>query len=275
MTQVEGIDKYRKIDMKLSRTFTVALLAGAVSVAVAHQGPMPFYSFDGNRDGVISEQEFNQAHADRMASRAAQGRPMRNVQNAPVFADLDLNGDGVLSRQELMQFHQARMQKRMQERGGAMPRWGMGGPPGMPGMPGFNRPSFSDMDSNSDGCISPQELEQFQQARMLGQRGGMRGMRGGMPSMPGMGRMPRGMGYNMPRYEEFDLNGDGVLLEEEFIEARGQRVAERAKQGRMMRGLANMPSFADIDTDGDGKISIEEFEAHQASHRHSMPHMKQ
>jgi len=250
--------------MKISRTFAVALLAGVVSVAVAQRGPMPFYSLDGNRDGVISEQEFNQAHADRMAARAAQGRPMRNANNAPVFADLDLDGDGVLSRQELMQFHQARMQKRMQERGGAMPHRGMRGPTGMPRAYGVNRPSFSDMDSDGDGCISPQELEQFQQARMQGYRGAMRGM----PSMPGMGGMPRGMGYSMPRYEEFDLNGDGVLLEDEFIEARGQRVSERAKQGRMMRGLANMPSFADIDTDGDGKISSEEFAAHQTSHRH-------
>ena len=71
----------------------------------------------------------------------------------------------------------------------------------------------------------------------------------------------------MPGYEDFDLDGDGRVLEEEFIEARGQRVAERAKEGRMMRGLANMPGFSDIDSDGNGEISREEFAAHQASHQ--------
>ena len=147
-----------------------------------------------------------------------------------------------------MQFRQARMQARR-----AMPGGGRGGNWGMPGRPGFTSPSFADMDANGDGCINPQELVQFQQDMMRGQ--------------PGI--MPGNMGYNMPRYEAFDLNGDGEVLKDEFIEARGQRVAQRAKEGRMMRGLANMPNFEDIDTDGDGKISRQEFATHQANHRHS------
>jgi Ca2+-binding EF-hand superfamily protein len=74
----------------------------------------------------------------------------------------------------------------------------------------------------------------------------------------------------MPQFASFDLDGDGGVSQEEFIEARGQRVAERAKQGRMMRGMANMPEFSDIDSDGDGSISPDEFAAHQASHYRMM-----
>ena len=234
--------------MKKRRFIIIAILAGTASVVIAQQGPMPFYGIDSNGDGVISEQEFNKAHADRMAARAAQGRPMRNAGNAPVFADLDLDGNGTISHQELMQFRKARMQARR-----AMHGWGRGRAQGMPGRPGFMPPSFADMDANGDGCINPQELARFQQAMMRGQ--------------PGI--MPGNMGYNMPRYEEFDLNGDGVVLKDEFIEARGQRVAQRAKEGRMMRGLANMPTFEDIDTDGNGELSREEFATHQESHRNS------
>jgi len=239
--------------MKTCKFIVVAFLAGTASVVIAQQGPMPFYAFDSNRDGVISEQEFNQAHADRMAARAAQGRPMRNAANAPVFADLDLDADGMISQQELMQFQRARMQARR-----AMPGWGRGRAQGMPGRPGFMPPSFADIDANGDGCINPQELARFRQAMMRGQSGMMQGR----------------MGHQMPRYEEFDLNGDGVVLKDEFIEARGQRVAQRAKEGRMMRGLANMPSFEDIDTDGNGEISREEFATHQESHRNSQFHAR-
>ena len=236
--------------MKIRRFFVIAFLTGTASVVIAQQGPMPFYAFDSNRDGVISEQEFNQVHADRMAARAAQGRPMRNAANAPVFADLDLDGNGTISQQELIQFQRARMQARR-----AMPGWGRGRgrAQGMPGRSGFMPPSFADMDANNDGCINPEELARFQQAMMQGRPG----------SMPG------NMGHHMPGYEAFDLNGDGVVLKDEFIEARGQRVAQRAKEGRMMRGLANMPSFEDIDTDGNGELSREEFATHQESHRNS------
>jgi len=75
------------------------------------------------------------------------------------------------------------------------------------------------------------------------------------------------MGQNMPTFSSFDLNNDGVLVEDEFIEARGRRVSERAKQGYQMRGLSNMLQFPDIDADGNGKVTPDEFAAGQALHR--------
>ncbi len=86
----------------------------------------------------------------------------------------------------------------------------------------------------------------------------------GMGKGPGMGR---GMGRNMPTFAEFDLDKSGYLDEEEFIEARGRRVSERAKQGRMMRGLSSMMQFPEIDLNADGKVTPEEFAQGQMAHR--------
>ena len=71
----------------------------------------------------------------------------------------------------------------------------------------------------------------------------------------------------MPTFQDFDLNKDGKITEEEFNEARAARIADRAQKGYQMRGLANASSFADIDTNHDGTLSAEEFAAHQAAHR--------
>lgn len=70
-----------------------------------------------------------------------------------------------------------------------------------------------------------------------------------------------------PAFAEFDLDGSGGISEQEFNQARAQRISERAQQGYPMRNLANAPAFADIDSDGDGSLSEEEFASHQASHR--------
>ena len=80
----------------------------------------------------------------------------------------------------------------------------------------------------------------------------------------------KGKGMNMPTFADFDLNGDGKMTEDEFNQARAERIAKRAKEGRKMKNLANAPSFADIDTDGDGGVSPEEFAAHQAAHHSKM-----
>jgi hypothetical protein len=81
---------------------------------------------------------------------------------------------------------------------------------------------------------------------------------------PGMGK---GKGMNMPSFTDFDLDGDGQIVSEEFYKARAERIAKHAQEGRKMKGLANAPTFEDIDTDDDGSISDEEFAAHQDEHR--------
>lgn len=75
----------------------------------------------------------------------------------------------------------------------------------------------------------------------------------------------------MPNFAEFDLNGDGYISEEEFIDSRNKKIAERAGEGRLMRGLDKLEEFADIDTDGDGTISREEFSAYQLRHQERKP----
>jgi len=192
--------------MKNSKKFVMMMaLTAGVGLAVAQPGSkggqrgMSFSMLDLNGDAVVTEQEFNQARADFMASRAAEGRPMRNAANAPAFEQLDINGDGVLSQEELAIARQLRQQA-------------MGGRQGK-GAPG-------------------------------------------------------GMGRNRPSYSDFDLNQDGVVEEHEFIEARNQRISERASQGYAMRGLSNARPFSELDTDGDGKLSQQEFAAAQAAHQH-------
>jgi len=87
----------------------------------------------------------------------------------------------------------------------------------------------------------------------------------------GMGKgKGRGMGRNMPTYADFDLNGDGKIVEQEFNEAHAQRWAKMAEEGRQMKHVGEFPGFAGIDTDGDGVITEEEFATHQAEHRAKM-----
>ena len=76
-----------------------------------------------------------------------------------------------------------------------------------------------------------------------------------------------GMGWQAPAFTEFDLDGNGVLTEAEFYQARAQRIAERSQQGYAMRGLANAPEFGEIDRNGDGQVDATEFTSAQARHR--------
>jgi hypothetical protein len=84
---------------------------------IPSRGPVHFDVFDSDGDGYIDEQEFNRVHTERVQQRAAEGRMMRNIGNAPAFRDLDSDGDGRVSPQE----HQAHQQQRQQRRWGNAP----------------------------------------------------------------------------------------------------------------------------------------------------------
>jgi hypothetical protein len=201
------------------QTVLTALLFGAVSGASAQpneplppRGPLPFAAFDIDGNGQVTEQEYQAIRARRMASRAAEGRPMRGAALAPTFTELDYDGDGVLLPRELYDGQLAHRQARRP----CGPRPGYGLPSGYAPPSGYGR-------------------------------------------QPGYGRGP-----SMPAFPDFDLNRDEQLSESEFLEARRQRIAERAAQGRAMRNLPNAPTYDDIDLDGDGSISRDEFSRHQA-----------
>jgi hypothetical protein len=114
----------------LIMTTALALLAGAAvagnwpgpgpgpgpGMAWTQPGPVPFETMDRDRDGRISADEHIAMQQARRAARAAQGYPMRNVANAPRFADIDANADGMVDRDELGRFRAQRM-------GGPCRRW--------------------------------------------------------------------------------------------------------------------------------------------------------
>ena len=79
----------------------------------------------------------------------------------------------------------------------------------------------------------------------------------------------RGMGQqaNMPIFESFDLNKDGMINSKEMEEARQKRMEEKASEGKMMKNIGNQPTFSEIDTNKDGNINKEEFLAHQIKQR--------
>lgn len=164
------------------------------------------------------------------------------------FETFDANGDNMISPQEYVETHNKRKQLREQA--------------GMP-IKRMPTPSFTDFDSNGDNLISKEELETGRQAMGRGMMGQGKG------SGRGMGPCGRGMGggFNMPAFGDFDINKDGVLKKDEFLEARGKRMAKRSEQGYALRNAASAPSFEDIDSDGNGEISEQEFAEHQRQHR--------
>ncbi|MDD3449777.1 MAG: EF-hand domain-containing protein, partial [Gammaproteobacteria bacterium] len=80
---------------------------------------------------------------------------------------------------------------------------------------------------------------------------------------PGRGA---GKGAGMPTFAEFDTDGDGAISEQEYVDGRNRRIAERAAAGYPMRGLSQAADFNAVDSDGNGFLSPEEFAAQQAGH---------
>jgi len=162
------------------------------------------------------------------------------------FDGFDKDGNGVISEEEFNAVRGERMETRAAE--------------GRPMRGAASAPPFSELDTNGDGQLTQDELAAGQKAQMEKRRGM------GMGQGRGMGH-GMGMGRNMPTYSEYDLDGDGKIVEKEFSEARSKRISEREQQGYRMRNLDNAPSFADIDVNGNGEISAEEFTEHQSQRR--------
>ncbi len=86
------------------------LVACGLNAATPANGPTTFESHDTNKDGVITEAEFNAAKADRMGAKAEAGMPMRNAGNSPDFSAFDANKDGKVTPEEFQKFQAEKMQ---------------------------------------------------------------------------------------------------------------------------------------------------------------------
>jgi Ca2+-binding EF-hand superfamily protein len=95
----------------------VLLSLGLNAQELPQRGPIPFSVYDTNNDNFVSEKEFYDARTKRMEQKAAQGMPMRNASNAPIFTDFDTNGDGKLSEIELLKGQNAQMMNKKANKG--------------------------------------------------------------------------------------------------------------------------------------------------------------
>lgn len=116
------------------------------------------------------------------------------------------------------------------------------------------RPAFQQEMQKRMQTLTPEERQKYMGA------GQGKGMGNGMGQGQGMGQ---GM-INRPSFSEFDLNGDGVVPQEEFEKARAERMKQNAESGKMMKNAGNAPAFSDIDANDDDNITLREFEQHQA-----------
>jgi Ca2+-binding EF-hand superfamily protein len=161
------------------------------------------------------------------------------------FSVFDMDGNGFVSEAEFYSVREQRMAARASE--------------GKKMRCAASAPAFSDIDTDDDGQLSPDELVAGQKAHMsqcqaMGQGAGH----------------GKGMKGNMPSFADFDLDGDGVIVEAEFNKVHAAKMSEMAAQGHQMKHAGDAPGFSGIDTNGDGGISEQEFSDHQAAHHQQM-----
>ena len=174
----------------------------------------------------------------------------------PPFADFDKDGSGFVSEEEFNTTRATRMAAMAAEgrqmRGAA------------------NAPAFADIDTDGNGQLSRDELNAAHKAHMeknqAMHKGEGKGQGGGKGPCGGSGKMKG----NMPTFADFDLDGDGEIVEQEFNTAHAKKMSEMAAEGRQMKHVGDAPGFAGIDTNDDGVISEEEFATHQAEHHKQM-----
>ncbi len=72
-------------------------------------------------------------------------------------------------------------------------------------------------------------------------------------------------GANIPLFDDFDTDGNGVLTQTEFKNAQQTRMQKQAEAGKQMRNAGNAPAFKDIDANNDGSVTPAEFRNHQST----------
>ena len=198
----------RAMALSLAIAAACAGLPGTLCAQVRQPpGPMTFSALDKNGDGFVTAEEFATAQGERMATRAAQGGPMRGAVNVPSFADFDRNGDGRMTPEEF----EAARQARRQGRSGAGPGAMMG--PGM-GM-GRAMPTFDEFDLNRDGTLTETEFYEARAKRMAGRA------QEGYP-MRNAGKAPP--------FGEFDSDGNGSVTPDEFAAAQAMHRQQMMQQ---------------------------------------------
>lgn len=112
-------------------------------------------------------------------------------------------------------------------------------------VPVADRPSFQAEMQKRMQSMTPEERQKYKP----------------MKQRMGMGRNCM---KNMPTFEEYDLNNDGKITQNELEEARAKRMSEKAKEGKMLRNAGNAPAFSQMDKNNDGSLNREEFQQHQS-----------
>jgi Ca2+-binding EF-hand superfamily protein len=192
---------------------------------------------------------------------SAQAEDVPSCGSVP-FADFDKDGSGFVSEQEFNTTRGEHMAAKAAE--------------GKHMRAAESAPAFRDMDSDGDGLLSSDELAAGHKAHMEKHRamhkgqGSGQGMGKGGCKGSGQGKKMKG---KMPAFSDFDLDGDGKIVEQEFNEGHAKRMSEMAAEGHQMKHVGDAPGFAGIDSDGNGEISEQEFSAHQAEH-HQQMHQK-
>lgn len=170
------------------------------------------------------------------------------VRGAIPFSTYDTDGDGLVSEEEFKAAHEKRAEALAAQ--------------GRPVRRPYNENYFSQLDTNDDGQLTEDELSGGWQARKERRWG----MNAGPDSDSGMGA-PAGFGMrrgrDMPSFADYDLNGDGKVLPQEFDEVRAKRLDELEQRYLKKRQQEESFSFSGTDTNGDGELDEAEFSARQ------------
>ncbi len=87
----------------------VALVVTGALAAGQGKNMQSYSSLDTNRDGKVTQVEFENMQQSKMIKQAEAGKMMRNVANAPHFSDVDTNSDGNIDKDEFAT-HQVKQQ---------------------------------------------------------------------------------------------------------------------------------------------------------------------